>query len=54
MSISEKNNDHGIEVEKMNKLENEKEKNLTPLANSIATVENVNVSDNDEKLKNKI
>ena len=49
VSISEKNNDHGIEVEKMNKLENEKKKNLTPLANSIATVENVSVSDNDEK-----
>ena len=49
VSISEKNNDHGIEVEKMNKLENEKKKNLTPLANSIATVENVSVSDKDEK-----
>ncbi len=49
VSISEKNNDHGIEVEKMNKLENEKKKNLTPLANSIATVENLSVSDKDEK-----
>ena len=55
MSISEKNNDNGIEDEKINNLENEKKKNLTPLANSIAIVENVSVSDNDEKkLKNKI
>ena len=49
MSISEKNNDNRKEDEKITKLENEKKKNLTPLANSIANVENVSVSDNDEK-----
>ena len=49
VSISEKNNDNRKEDEKITKLENEKKKNLTPLANSIANVENVSVSDNDEK-----
>ena len=49
VGISEKNNDNRIEDEKIKKLENEKKKNLTPLANSIANVENVSVSDNDEK-----
>ena len=49
MSVSEKNNDNRKEDEKITKLENEKKKNLTPLANSIANVENVSVSDNDEK-----
>ena len=49
VGISEKNNDNRIEDEKITKLENEKKKNLTPLANSIANVENVSISDNDEK-----
>ena len=48
-SVSQKNNDNRIEDEKIIKLENEKKRNLTPLANSIANVENVNISDNDEK-----
>ena len=45
VSIAEKNNDNRLVDEKINNLENEKKKNLTPLANSIAIVENVNVSD---------
>ena len=48
VSASDKNNDNGIE-DKINKLESKRKKNLTPLANSIAIVENVSVSDNDEK-----
>tara|TARA_B100000963_G_scaffold7609_1_gene5998 strand:+ start:722 stop:1906 length:1185 start_codon:yes stop_codon:yes gene_type:complete len=48
VTISENNNNR-IEDEKVTKLENEKKKNLTPLANSIANVENLSISDNDEK-----